>query len=177
MTQDNIAIAKGPVAGWINKRSDQWWFRYEMRHSGYKRLGRFACSGPWIPPGRKRPWYPKAEGTAEPARRLRGGQAHRATLFRAADNRTAIHLGRHRESDLPCLRSSQDVRFGGEPVRRDSRVETDEDLLPVGVEPGTLEGVDHRREWLCVVQVRLRVDRVDARVVRENGVFAAVRQL
>jgi hypothetical protein len=39
MTQDNIAIAKGPVASWINKRSDQWWFRsyefrYEMRHSG-----------------------------------------------------------------------------------------------------------------------------------------------
>ena len=42
MTQDNIAVAKGPVASWINKRSDQWWFRYyefrcEMRHSGYKR--------------------------------------------------------------------------------------------------------------------------------------------
>ena len=27
-----------------------------------KRTGRFACSGPWIPSGRKRPWYPKAEG-------------------------------------------------------------------------------------------------------------------
>ena len=91
MTQDNVAIAKGPVASWISKRSDQWWFRYyefryEMRHSGYKRTGRSACSGPWIPSGRKRPWYPKAEGTAEPARRLRGGQAHGATLFRAGAN-------------------------------------------------------------------------------------------
>jgi len=50
----------------------------------------------------------------------------------------------------------------------ESRVEGDEDLVPQGVEPVTLDGIDHRKEVLFLVEVVGGVDRVDAPVAIEQ---------
>src|SRR6266542_1732079 len=121
---------------------------------------------------------PKAEGTAGTCPPVASGQVHGAALFRA-NNRTAVHFVRHNESDfrMGSGRSRQDLLVRGELVRRESRVENDEDLLPQGIEPVTLDGIDHRSENLLLVQIVRSVDRVDARVVREQRAFGAGRHL
>ena len=79
--------------------------------------------------------------------------------------------------NLTSLRSGQDVGFRGELVRRDSRIELDEDLVPQGVEVLTRDGAEHGRESLRLVQVIRNEDGLDARVVREDRGGGFVRQL
>ena len=51
-------------------------------------------------------------------------------------------------------RSLQDLVIRLELVRRKPVIEMDEDLLPQGIEPVTLDGVDHRDERLSTGQAR-----------------------
>src|SRR5262245_27310878 len=53
-----------------------------------------------------------------------------STIAACANNRITIHFARCDEGDFAGMGSSQDVGFRGELVRRESRIEVDEDLLP-----------------------------------------------
>src|SRR6266487_6931098 len=86
-----------------------------------------------------------AKGEGEPAswRRV----VSNILLLRSND-RTAVDLVRRDERDFRIgpSRSRQDLVLRRELVRSDSRVEDDEDLVPQGVEPLTLDCIDHRKE-------------------------------
>lgn len=69
-----------------------------------------------------------------------------------ANNRAAIHLVRRVQSDFACVRSRQDLRFGSKLVRRESRIELDEDLSPQRIESFSLDGVDHWLEGLAPIR-------------------------
>ena len=71
-----------------------------------------------------------------------------------ANNRITIHFVRRDEGDFACLCSRQDVRFRGELLRREARVEAVKDLLPQGIEVLTRDGAEHGRESLRLVQVK-----------------------
>src|SRR4051794_21939243 len=92
-----------------------------------------------------------------------------AVLLRSND-RTAVDLVRRDERDLGMgpSRSCQDLILRRELVGSDPGVEDDEHLVPQGVEPLTLDGIDHREEVLLLVEVVRGVDRVDALIVREH---------
>src|SRR6476646_1424630 len=94
-----------------------------------------------------------------------------------AHDRITIHFTRVDEGDLTGLRSGQDVSFRGELVRRDSRIELDEDLVPQGIEVLTRDGAEHGRESLRLVQVIRNEDDLEARVVREDRGGGTVGQL
>ena len=64
---------------------------------------------------------------ARPGRSARPGLLLLAVLA-PANHRITIHFVRRDEGDVACLRSRQDVRFRGELLRRESWIETDEDL-------------------------------------------------
>src|SRR5947207_1571510 len=92
-------------------------------------------------------------------------------------DRITIDFARVDEGDLTGLGSGQDVGFRGELVRRDSRIELDEDLVPQGIEVLTRDGAEHGRESLRLVQVIGNEDGLEARVVREDRGGGIVRQL
>src|SRR6267378_3674275 len=85
-----------------------------------------------------------------------------------AHDRITIDFARVDEGDLAGLRSGQDVGFRGELVRRDPRIELDEDLIPQGIEVLTRDGAEHGRESLRLVQVVRNEDGLEPRVVRED---------
>ena len=95
-------------------------------------------------------------------------QARRGDNLAPANNRITIHFVRIDEGDLAGLRSGQDVGFRGELVRRGSRIELDEDLVPQGIEVLTRDGAEHGRESLRLVQVIRNENDLEARVVRDD---------
>src|SRR5437899_5538582 len=87
-----------------------------------------------------------------------------------ADHRATIDLVGRNERDLGIgsLRSRFDLLVGNELAWRKARVEYDKDLLPQRLESITLNGIDHRKEILFLIQVLGREDLVNTRVLR-NG--------
>src|SRR5207249_5151126 len=94
------------------------------------------------------------------------------------NNRTTIHFVRLDESDfgIGSGGSRLDLLIRKELMRRKSRIEHDEDLLPQGIESVTLDGTDHRNEILFLVQIVGSIDSVDARVLPDDRGGGSVRQ-
>src|SRR5215467_8733985 len=92
-----------------------------------------------------------------------------SSLF-PANHRTTIHFVRLVESDfgIGSGGSRLDLFLRKELLRRKTRIEPDEDLLPQGVASVTLDGMDHGNTILFLVQILRSIDRVDARVLPDD---------